>query len=214
MWAGIRFINGYSPIRPAGVAREFDFAIHGEIPSDMGTKLLEKEAGPDGLLTRLGVDGIVVANEMAFVPEPATEWHVVAATSEGRVFHRWEALPRLRSLASIDSRPNEQFAEADITQIVDCRNELQADIRVPPDGRASLLTVARPFFPGYRAKLGDVELKVNSYRGLIPTIEIPAGVNGRLTLSYRPWWLAWGGGVSVLSAAFFLGSLLTALKKN
>ncbi len=29
--AASRLINGYSPIRPAGVAREFDFAIHGEI---------------------------------------------------------------------------------------------------------------------------------------------------------------------------------------
>src|SRR4051812_30786991 len=31
MWAGLHFINGYSPILPAGVAREFDFRIHGEI---------------------------------------------------------------------------------------------------------------------------------------------------------------------------------------
>src|SRR5437667_426476 len=31
MWAGLHFINGYSPIRPAGVAREFAATIHGEI---------------------------------------------------------------------------------------------------------------------------------------------------------------------------------------
>src|SRR5262249_7431636 len=31
MWAGLHFINGYSPIRPAGVAREFATSIHGEI---------------------------------------------------------------------------------------------------------------------------------------------------------------------------------------
>src|SRR5207244_1008890 len=31
MWAGLRFINGYSPIRAAGVAREFGTSIHGEI---------------------------------------------------------------------------------------------------------------------------------------------------------------------------------------
>src|SRR4029077_624801 len=31
MWAGLRFINGYSPIRAAGVARQFETSIHGEI---------------------------------------------------------------------------------------------------------------------------------------------------------------------------------------
>jgi len=214
MWAGVRFINGYSPIRPAGVAREFDSAIHGEIRSDIGMKLLEKEAGSDGLLARLGVDGIIVANEMGVVPEPATEWHAVAASKEGRVFHRWEPLSRLRSVPWIDSRPNEQFAEASITEIVDRRNSLKADVRVPDDGRPALLTGARPFFPGYRARLGNVELKVDSYRGLIPTIEIPAGLSGRLTLSYRPWWLVWGSGFSALSLVFFLGGLLAALREK
>lgn len=214
MWAGIHFINGYSPIRPAGVAREFSVAIHGEIPADVATRVLEEEAGPDGLLARLGVDGVIVANEMAVVPEPPTEWHLVAATTEGRVFHRWQSLPRLRSLASVDSRPNEQFAEAGITNIVAGRNELGADIRVPQGERPALLSVARPFFPGYRAILGNLVLKTDSDRGLIPTIEIPPGMNGRLTLSYRPWWLLWGGGMSGLAVAFFLGSLLAALRQR
>ncbi len=40
MWAGLRFINGYSPIRPAGVAREFATSIHGEINPDVGSHLL------------------------------------------------------------------------------------------------------------------------------------------------------------------------------
>src|SRR5205823_5417613 len=50
LWAGVRFINGYSPIRPAGLAREFDAAIHGEIHPDIAAKLLAKESGPDGML--------------------------------------------------------------------------------------------------------------------------------------------------------------------
>jgi hypothetical protein len=215
MWGEIRFINGYSPIRPAGVAREFDCAIHGEISWTKAATLLQKESASDGLLARLGVDGIIVANEVGLVPEPVSEWHVVGATDEGRIFHRWESLPRLRSLNSIDSRPNDQFAEASIAQINDGRNKLEADIRVPPDGRPALLSVARPFFPGYRAKLGAVALKVESYRGLIPTIEIPAGLNGRLRLSYRPWWLVLGTGLSVLSAAVFtIGSLLAFREKR
>src|SRR5439155_1442361 len=37
MWAGLHFINGYSPIRPTGVAREFATSIHGEINPDVGS---------------------------------------------------------------------------------------------------------------------------------------------------------------------------------
>src|SRR5207249_10375240 len=45
MWAGLRFVNGYSPIRPAGVAREFASAIHGEADPDLANWLLQREAG-------------------------------------------------------------------------------------------------------------------------------------------------------------------------
>ena len=64
MWAGLRFINGYSPIRAAGVAREFETSIHGEINPDVGSHLLNDQAGRDGQLALMGVDGIVVAQEV------------------------------------------------------------------------------------------------------------------------------------------------------
>ena len=215
MWAAVRFLNGYSPIRPAGIAREFDFAIHGGIRPEVGKRLLEQGAGPDGILNRLGIDGIIVANEVPDDPRPESEWAVAARTNEGRVFHRRGGIiPRVRSVSAIDSRPNEQFAEASITQIVDGRNELEANIRLSPGGRPALLLVARPFFSGYRAKLGNVALKVDSYRGLIPTIEIPAGMNGRLRLVYRPWWLFWGIGLSVSCAAFFTLGWMFALRQK
>ena len=210
MWAGVRFINGYSPIRPAGVAREFDFAIHGEIRSDIATELLENEAGADGLLARLGVDGIIVASEMAVFPEPATEWHVVAATTEGRVFHRWESLAGLRSLSSIDSRPNEQFATAEVYDVASGRNGLEAEVVVPIEGRPALLAISRPYFEGYRAKIAGRSVAVDSYRGLMPVIELPAGTKGRLTVVYRPWWLIWGGAIAAASVAAFLASALVA----
>jgi hypothetical protein len=216
MWAAVRFVNGYSPIRPAGIAREFNFAIHGEIRPEVGRRLLEQDAGTDGILNRLGVDGIIIANEVPEDPLPESEWAVVAQTDEGRVFHRRGGIiPSIRSVTAIDSRPNEQFAEAIITQIVDGRNELEANVRLSPGGRPALLSVARPFFSGYRAKLGSVALKVESYRGLIPTIEIPAGLNGRLTLAYRPWWLFWGAGLSLICAAIFtIGSMFALREKR
>src|SRR5207237_1356878 len=45
MWGKLHFINGYSPILAAGVARELKCAIHGEIDWDVGRHLLSEEAG-------------------------------------------------------------------------------------------------------------------------------------------------------------------------
>ncbi|MDP9098293.1 MAG: hypothetical protein M3N48_04775 [Verrucomicrobiota bacterium] len=198
MWGGIRLINGYSPIRPSGVAREFSFAIHGEIPPEIGNALLESESGDDGMLARMGIDGIIIANEVATDPQPDTEWELAVTTKEGRVFHRREPFPVVRSVTALDSRPNEQFVTADISRIENGRNRLAADVIVPPGANPAVLTFSRPFFSGYRARIGDNELRVDSYRGLMPTIEIPAGTTGRLSLIYRPAWLVWGGGVSIL----------------
>ena len=214
MWAGVRFVNGYSPIRPAGVAREFDAAIHGEIAPDKAASLLEHESGAEGILARLGVDGIVIAEEVPQNPEPGNEWELVATTAEGRVFHRPELLGRVRSAKSLDSRPGEQFSSAAISRIVDGRNRLEADIAVPAGGPPALLTISRPFFNGYRAKLGDQLIGVSSYRGLMPVIEVPAGANGRLILVYRPWWLIWGGTIAAASFTAFLGASLLSVMRS
>jgi len=211
MWGRIHFVNGYSPIRPAGVAREFDSAIHGEIPPEKAATLLARESAPDGLLARLGVDGIVVANEMELIPEPASEWHVAGATNEGRIFHRWESLPRIRSLVSIDSRPNEQFSQAAVSEISESRNAISAQITTG-EGPA-LLAISRPFFDGYRATLAGRAVLVSSYRGLIPLLEIPAGTSGRLEIVYRPWWLIVGGIVAALSFVAMVGSAAIALSR-
>ena len=114
MWAGLRFINGYSPIRPAGVARAFETSIHGEINPDVGTHLLNNQAGRDGQLALMGVDGIVVAREVDIAPQPSSEWELVVSTEEGNVFHRRSApFSRVRSVTSIDSRPNEAVCVGD-----------------------------------------------------------------------------------------------------
>lgn len=212
MWGGVHLLNGYSPIRPAGVAREFAFAIHGELPPEVASRLLEKESGPDGILARLGVDGIIVAKEMALDPRLATEWELAVTTSEGRVFHRpGGPLPRVRSVIAIDSRPNEKFVAAEVSRIVKGRNRLQADVVVPAGDKPALLTISRPFFNGYQAQLGDQSLKVDSYRGLFPVIEVPAGTNGRLIMVYRPPWLVWGGTVAGLSLLAMIVGAIAAL---
>jgi len=197
MWAGLRFINGYSPIRAAGVAREFATSIHGEINPDVGSNSLNHQAGPEGELALLGVDGIVVAREVDLAPQPPTEWELVISTDEGNVFHRRGApFAKVRSVTSIDSRPNEQFVPATVANIDDSRNRVQADVDVPNGNQSALLIFSRPYFRGYEARIANVKFPVFSYRGLFPIVEVPAGTNGRLTLSYRPPWLTVGSGVA------------------
>lgn len=212
MWAGLHFINGYSPIRPAGVAREFATSIHGEINPSVGSHLLGSEAGNDGKLALLGVDGIVVARELDLTPQPSSEWEGVLTTDEGRVFHRrGDPFPRVRSITSLDSRPGEQFATAAVSRINDSRNRVEADVDVPNGEHSALLTFSRPYFRGYQARLGDRKLAVTSYRGLFPTVEVPAGARGRLVLMYRPAWLIWG---SVSAAACALVILLAVILRG
>ena len=215
MFAGVRFVNGYSPIRPAGVAREFAAAIHGEIHPDVANLALYAQSGSDGLLELLGVDGIIVASEISTNPYPASEWQLTATTEEGRVFHRrGNPLGSVRSLTSLDSRPNEQFAPAEISRIIAGRNRIEADVTVPSRDAPALVAISRPFFSGYRARVGDRVLEVGAYRGLMPVIELPAGTKGRLTMVYRPWWLIWGGAIAAASVAAVLGSTVLAAMRS
>ena len=211
MWAGLRFINGYSPIRAAGAAREFETSIHGEINPDVGSHLLNNQAGRDGELALMGVDGIVVAQEVSITPQPSSEWELVVSTEEGNVFQRRNApFLRLRSVTSINSRPNEQFVLATITGINDSRNFVSADIDVPAGDRPALLTFSRPYFRGYKARIGDRKLAITSYHGLFPILEVPAGTHGRLTVTYRPAWLLWGGGVAAVCGLIVLLGVIAA----
>jgi hypothetical protein len=208
MWAGLRFINGYSPILPAGVAREFKFFIHGEIDADMGRHLVTNQAGPGGLLEQLGVDGLVIAREIQLTPNLA-DWALAFENDEGSIFHRRESpLGLVRSVSRIESRPGEEFSAARVTNIRDERNALEFEVEVPDGGRPALLAVSRPFFPGYRARLGPARLSVGSYKGLIPTVEVPAGSHGHVILAYCPGWLEVGAAVSVLSGLILIAGLV------
>jgi hypothetical protein len=215
MWAGLHFINGYSPIRSAGVAREFATSIHGEINPDVGSYLLNNQAGKDGELALLGVDGIVVARELDITPQPTSEWEAVLTTDEGQVFHRRGApFTRVRSITSIDSRPGEQFSTATVSRINNSRNRVEADVDVSDGDRPALLTFSRPYFRGYQARLSNRKLSVTSYRGLFPTVEVPAGAHGRLALIYRPGWLIFGNATVAACVLLFLLAFILRDRTN
>lgn len=206
MWAGVRLINGYSPIRPSGVAREFATGIHGEIDLNMAQWLCWSEAHSDGLLERLGVDGIIVANEFDVAPLPANEWQLVATSVEGRVFHR--RVPPLARVRSVDWFG--KHATAKISDVVEKRNCVSARVEVAEGDEAALLAFSRPFFRGYRTEINGRIIPVSSIRSLIPLVELPPGTRGQLSLVYRPAWLIYGGAIALTCAIIWLVSALLA----
>src|SRR6266478_3461294 len=215
MWAGVHFINGYSPILPAGVAREFDFRIHGEINPHEAEYLVWAQSNSNGLLAQLGVHGIIVAWGLGIDPALGPDWEFVTSTEEGALYHRiGPPLARVRSVTLIDSRPSEQFAAATVSEIDDSRNHVAADVDVPSGGAPALLTFSRPYFRGYEARLGNQKLRVDSYRSLFPIVEVPAGSHGKLTLIYRPWWLIFGGGIATASCLIFMTGLFRAARNT
>lgn len=200
MWGAVRFINGYSPIRPAGVATQFDFQIHGELAEWSAEYLPEWEAGPAGVLARIGVDGIIVARELAIVPQPPEEWQLAFEHDEGRVYHR-----RDQPLARIRSLDVPEFATAKIDRIRDSRHRVEADVSVPPGDKPARLIFSRPYFRGYRAMLDGQPLALGTWQGLVPSLDLPPGKAGRLVVVYRPWWLTFGGALAVGSLFVCLG---------
>lgn len=211
MWAGLRFVNGYSPIRAAGVGPAWAFYTHGEIDPGMANYLLGWQASPAGWLATIGVDGIILAHESTAPPPPEPEWNLVHESEEGSVYHRREGpIPVIRSVVSLDSLPDQRWSRARIELRSDTRQQLTAEVEVPAKGPPALLLLSRPYFKGYRANLGNQSLPVGSYRDWIPTVEVPAGSSGLLTVVYRPWWLVWGSGVAGLCALLWLACLWRA----
>jgi uncharacterized membrane protein YfhO len=118
----------------------------------------------------------------------------------------------VRSIGCVDSSPEREFAIATISRLIDSRNRVDADVDIPAGGAPALVTFSRPYFRGYKAQLADRKLQVQSYRGLFPVVELPAGSHGRLTLTYRPWWLTLGGAVALVSGVVLIVGLLAALR--
>ena len=201
MFAGIHTVNGYSPIMPAGVGRLWNMETHGSIPEEVGRRLLRDEAGSLDLLARLGVDGLLVAHDFPLdgVPPPDAVWEAVFTSPEGTVYHRrggplpevraWqEVLGATPGIAPWELAPYPATDDGvQIKVLENSRAMVSAEVNVSATGgRDATLAFRRPCFPGYEADLNGSPLAVTSYRDLLPTVTLPAGSHGRLTLRYRP----------------------------
>jgi hypothetical protein len=139
--AGLRFVNGYSPNPSCRRCARIRQRHHGDVDPDLAQWFLQHQADENGLLERIGIDGIIVAREFSFTPQPAAEWELATEADEGRVFHRrGQPIPMVRSVNFL-----EKNSIAKITDIVAGRNWVSASV-VAPDGDRTLIAVSRPFF--------------------------------------------------------------------
>ena len=208
MYAGVRLINAYSPIMAQGIGRRLSMETHGNIPNDLAENILRNECGHDGLLARLGVDGILIARSYypLAAPPPADEWEEVFSSPEGGVYHRrGGARPDVQAWTAAAPGGPRDHAEVELSKVNASRLDSIAEVSVPKGGAPGLLAFRRPYFPGYVAWLDGVRIPVGSYQGLLPTVELPPGSHGHLLLRYRPGTLVWG---TLLSAGTLLGMLM------
>lgn len=208
MWGALRFINGYSPIRPAGVARALNTGIHGQVDYDAAASALANEAARDGELARLGVDGIIVAREFTLRPQPEAEWEIAHTSGEGTVYHR--VGPLLGSAQSLPSVDGSSYATAGLLLHKQSRNRVAVHVDVPAGSQPAFVVFSRPYFNGYVARIAGRSFDVGSYHGFAPAVILPPGTSGTLELIYRPRWLVLGGIASAVCLAISLIAILAA----
>ncbi len=202
MYAGLRFLNGYSPVGPAGIGTLLGAEIHGEFDPGKSRALLRDEAGPDGLLARLGVDGIVADPRLGIVP-PETDWQGVFQNAEGTVYLR-----RGAPLGPVTwwQGANDGTVRRPLPGrlVAERRGRVVVDLDpagVPAGGR---LLFSRPWFPGYHAYLNGRRVPIEAYRGLTPAVPLGPGTRGRLELVYEPDFLRFGRWLSAAGVLLLL----------
>jgi hypothetical protein len=105
-YAGLDFINGYSPLGPAGLRQLFPVEVHGTfLEPAAAERILVAETGPRGSLQVMGVDGLVISDRFKACEKKlrANGWREVAKVKGGRVFHRdGPPSPRVRAVAQAE----------------------------------------------------------------------------------------------------------------
>jgi hypothetical protein len=216
MLAGVTFVNGYSPIRPAGIAKIFAMDTHGPLPRPLIPGVIARDTGPGALLHHLGVDGLVMTAD-DFAQSHATlarnGWQPVARTGNAIVVHRHQ---RVRSAAREMDQVVKVRSGDELFALLSGRNgpfpmlivepgvsphvqryqprgirnaiegRLSSEVVVNPGPSEALIVFGRAWLPGWRATIDGRALQVRIADGVMPAVEIPAGVAGRLVIDYRP----------------------------
>lgn len=180
MLSGARFVNGYTPIRPAGLAWALGMESHlGFTTEAQARRIVEREVGTDGMLELMGVDGLVLAARWEDYVQEVVEhgWTVVSSSGDGTILHRnGPPSAKVRALPSV--------TVVDSPEIIGDRILTRASGPVPR-------LVARPGAPSReRIEYAPCRLDVrhSSRRRVEVEVSSSSRGTGSLVLFSRPWY--------------------------
>jgi hypothetical protein len=101
MLAGLHFVNGYSPMKLRSLHQTLAMGWRGHLHPRRASELLAYEGGPKGLLSQMGVDGLLVPDHLWAQAKRLEErgWTVVHRSKRASVLHRnGDPTPRVYNL--------------------------------------------------------------------------------------------------------------------
>jgi uncharacterized membrane protein YfhO len=78
----------------------------------------------------------------------------------------------------------------------------------------SLLLLRRPWFPGYRARIGAQELRLVVVDLVMPAVVVPPRFEGQISIEYRPRALWLGIKVAVAGLIVLVGVMIVGLVRR
>ena len=243
MLAGLRFVNGYSPLRPRVQERLLLLQTHGEMLGHSALKILRDEIDAGGLVEQLGIDGLLVPNRL--LAENAERlasrgWRAVATVEACTIYHRqslsasaftagevievpedeevYKAIKRRKTPASpvmllLPGQPR-TIRRYEPRLLSGARQErLRSSVTVAPGSGAAMVVFRRPWLPGWHATLDGRSLPVVAAQMVMPAVVVPAGKSGRLEIRYRPWSLVLGASAAGASLLVMIATALSLRKR-
>ncbi len=234
LYSNLRFINGYSPMFPAGTTRRFGFDYIGSVK-------IQRLLPLGKTLARMAVDGLVLWPETDQLElYPLDEFEKVASTPDFDVYHRrsgrtsrvqvvreafirnkvekiWHLQtaepPALERQTSGEER-RATFGQARLLVREDTRLRVVVDVDASETNLPVLVSFARPWYPGYRAFVDGRATEVGRLEGLMPTVEVPPGRNFQVVLEYRPRSFIVGVALAAFSLLVVLWVLVFEFRKR
>jgi hypothetical protein len=234
--AGLSFVNGYTPLPRRGIWFAFQFGPHGYVSAPALRRVVTRDAQPGGLLSRLGVDGLVLGPQQRHHAPGlvAMGWQVIAEGADGVALHRsgplaplaasvpgirhevlsgqppwWLALGQTDGLSAVPAEREPRTVELFAPRAVQLRAASRGavDVEVAAGPDPGLVAVRVPWLDGWEATLAGRRVSLVSLDGIVVGARIPAGVGGTLQLRYWPPGLRWGAALALGVTVLVLGGL-------
>jgi hypothetical protein len=201
MFAGIRMINGYSPIHPRGIGTMLPFETHGQMFPEAVAWVFGNGTGPGDVLATIGVDALVVSKHAARLGRlPDSEWEKVWSGDEAAVYHRRGVTGRSAAVLWPDAQAAHSPPRTPL--VIDTRH--RAAIDVPAAETPRLVVFPRPWFAGWQATLDGRPLATTAYKNVAIAAAVPANASGRLAITYRPAGFTLGLPIALVAAVVTL----------